>query len=196
MSGETLGGAYFRTIYAENPDPWRFATSPYEQDKYQKTLSALSKPRYANAFEIGCSIGVLTRMLADRCDRLLAVDIASTPLIAARQRCLDVPGVSFAEMAVPTQWPSDQFDLIILSEVVYYLSRSDVALLSERIRRSLKPGGDLLLVHWTGPTNYPLTGDEAAELLLEAAKSILEDIRREKFEGFRLDIARRSELSA
>jgi chemotaxis methyl-accepting protein methylase len=109
---------------------------------------------------------------------------------------LDVPGVSFAEMAVPTQWPSDQFDLIILSEVVYYLSRSDVALLSEGIRRSLKPGGDLLLVHWTGPTNYPLTGDEAAELLLEAAKSLLEDIRREKFEGFRLDIARRSELSA
>jgi cyclopropane fatty-acyl-phospholipid synthase-like methyltransferase len=196
MSADTFNGEYFRALYARDPDPWRFATSAYEQDKYQKTLSALSKARYADAFEVGCSIGVLTRMLADRCDRLLAVDVASAPLVEARRRCLDVPWASFAEMAVPEEWPSRRFDLIVLSEVVYYLSRGDVLRLSDRIRASFNEGGDLLLVHWTGPTNYPLTGDEAAECLLENTKSMFEDIRGQKFEGFRLDIARRANLSA
>jgi cyclopropane fatty-acyl-phospholipid synthase-like methyltransferase len=196
MSAETFGGDYFRNLYAGNPDPWRFATSAYEQDKYQKTLNALSKERYARAFEVGCSIGVLTRMLADRCESLLAVDIASAPLIEARRRCSDAVGVSFAEMATPGDWPSGQFDLIVLSEVVYYLGREDVLHLCDRIKGSLKPGGDLLLVHWTGATNYPLSGDEATELLLKDLEGIFENVRREKFERFRLDIARRAELSA
>ena len=49
--------------------------------------------------------------------------------------------VRFEQMFVPEQWPNGAFDLIVLSEVVYYLSREDVGRLARRVRASLAPGG-------------------------------------------------------
>src|ERR1035437_6349846 len=55
---------YFRNMYAANNDPWNFETSLYERRKYALTLDTLTKERYHNAFEPGCSIGVLSELLA------------------------------------------------------------------------------------------------------------------------------------
>src|SRR5919202_1295945 len=96
---------YFEEIYARDPDPWNFTTSAYERAKYEATMTALPKPRYARGFEVGCSIGVLTRMLAARCDELLSVDAAETPLQEARKRCADLAEVRFARMRLPDEAP-------------------------------------------------------------------------------------------
>ena len=69
----SLPAGYFEALYAAAPDPWDFEGSDYERGKYAATLAALPQPRYARALEVGCSIGVLTALLAPRCDRLLAV---------------------------------------------------------------------------------------------------------------------------
>ena len=130
---QTLRPEYFDTLYAADPDPWKFATSPYERGKYTLTLNAMPKPRYRSALEVGCSIGVLTRSLASRCDAVVAIDAAQTPLVEARRRCADLPGVRFEHMFVPEQWPDGAFELILLSEVIYYLSRNDVARLAARV---------------------------------------------------------------
>ncbi len=98
---QTLGADYFQRLYAADPDPWGFATSAYERAKYDATLAALPRARYRAAFEIGCSIGVLTRELAARSGRLLAVDLLPQVLERARARCRGLDHVSFARMAVP-----------------------------------------------------------------------------------------------
>ena len=157
----SLKPEYFDAIYTADPDPWNFTDSPYEQAKYALTLNAMPKPRYRSALEVGCSIGVLTRLLASRCDAVVGIDAARTPLVQAKRRCADLPGVRFKQIFVPEQWPDGEFELILLSEVVYYLSREDVGRLAARVTRSLPAGGSVLLVHWTGPTDYPHTGDEA-----------------------------------
>jgi hypothetical protein len=41
----TLGPAYFDNVYAADSDPWKFASSAYERDKYAATLAAFPKPR-------------------------------------------------------------------------------------------------------------------------------------------------------
>ena len=115
----------------------------------------MPKPRYRSALEVGCSIGVLTRSLASRCDTLLAIDAAQTPLVEARRRCADLPSVRFEHMFVPEQWPSGDFELILLSEVVYYFSREDVGRLAARVANSVAKGGSVILVHWTGPRIIP-----------------------------------------
>src|SRR5580698_8192362 len=157
--GQTLRPEYFDALYTADPDPWKFAASPYERGKYEITLDAMPKPRYRSALEVGCSIGVLTRLLASRCDAVLAIDAAPAPLVEATRRCADLPGVRFEQMFVPEQWPDGVFDLILLSEVAYYLNREDVARLAAKVTRSLAPGGSVILVHWTGPTDYPLSAD-------------------------------------
>src|ERR1700761_3998891 len=94
---------YFDRLYADDPDPWNFASSEYEREKYAATIAALPPGRFARALEVGCSIGVLTRLLAVRCEALLAVDVAESALLQAEERCSDQPWVTFARMAVPAE---------------------------------------------------------------------------------------------
>src|SRR5271170_2807024 len=131
--GQTLRPEYFDALYMADPDPWKFAASPYERGKYELTLDALPKPRYRSALEVGCSIGVLTRSLTSRCDALVAIDAAQTALVEARRRCADLPGVRFEHMFVPEQWPDGDFELILLSEIIYYLNPEDVGRLAARV---------------------------------------------------------------
>jgi trans-aconitate methyltransferase len=188
----TLKPDHFDALYAANPDPWNFAASPYERAKYTLTLDAIPKSRSPSALEVGCSIGVLTRLLASRCDSLLAVDAAQAPLVEARRRCADLPGVRFEQMFVPEQWPGGVFDLILLSEVVYYLSREDVGRLATSVTHSLAPVGSVILVHWTGSTDYPLSGDEAVALFIERLGSACVVERTDRYAEFRLDVLSRA----
>ena len=152
---------YFDRVYAAKADPWDFETSAYEAAKYDATLQALPADRYGRALEIGCSIGVLTRRLAERCDHLLAVDVSEAALDAARRRCADRPQVEFARMQIPDVYPDARFDLVLVSEVGYYWSRPDLRRALDAIVSSLEPEGSLVLVHWTAPVHdYPLRGDD------------------------------------
>jgi cyclopropane fatty-acyl-phospholipid synthase-like methyltransferase len=188
---ETLRPEYFEALYNTAADPWKFATSPYEQAKYSLTLNAMPRPRYRSALEVGCSIGVLTRSLASRCDAVVAIDVAEAPLVEARRRCADLPSVCFEQMFVPNEWPDGVFELILLSEIVYYLSREDVGRLAARVTRSLPKGGSVILVHWTGGTDYPLSGDAAAALFIERMGSICVVDRADRYREFRLDVLSR-----
>jgi SAM-dependent methyltransferase len=158
----TLPASYFEDLYRNDPDPWRFASSAYEHRKYAATLAVL-RPSYAAALEIGCSIGMLTSMLAKSCRSLLAVDAALQPLAEARRRCHGLANVRFAQMILPQERPRGQFDLVVLSEVLYYFDALDLESVATAVQESLRPNADIVLVHWTGPTNYPLSGDDAAE---------------------------------
>lgn len=184
----TASPEHFDRLYAADPDPWKFATSEYERDKYAATLEALPSAHYARAFEVGCSIGVLTRQLAARCAAILAVDVAQAALDLAKARCEGLDHVEFARMAVPANWPMGRFDLILFSEVLYYLDnagRADAARLS---LSSLEPGGTLLLVNWHGPTDGFCTGDAAAEEMIAACAPMLRPIIQHRAERYRLDV--------
>ncbi len=185
---DSLPPAYFEAKYAEKLDYWDFETSAYEAAKYAHTLRALPRLRYGAGFEIGCSIGVLTESLAERCDRLLAVDVAEKALAVARARC---PQVRVERMRFPRERPvGEQFDLIVVSEVGYYWSTEELAEAQRVLLALLETGGDLLLVHWTSAaTDYPLTGDEVHESF--RACRDLESMMSETCDRYRLDLFRR-----
>ena len=183
----SIPARYFDDLYAGEHDPWEFETSAYEQAKYDATLAALPRPRYRRGLEIGCSIGVLTARLAGRCASLLAIDVSKKALDAARMRCRTLPNVALENISVPAEWPAGSFDLIVLSEVVYYLDAGDVSRLADRVRASVEPGGHAILVHWTGTTDYPLSGDDAAELFMTALGRSARRIRQQRTPAYRLD---------
>ena len=187
----TLPPEYFDHVYHANRDPWNFESSPYEQAKYAATLAALPRPHYAEAFEIGCSLGVLTAQLALRCGHLLAVDVSEAALAQARARCAALPQVEIRLMRVPEEFPPRLFDLILLSEVGYYWSPADLARAAEQLIAALKPGGQLLLVHWTPPVDdYPLTGDDVHQFFLAKAgpNGPLRHLAGQRHDTYRLDL--------
>ena len=189
------GADHFQRLYDVDPDPWRFGSREYERTKYQRTIASLGGCRFRSGFEAGCSVGVLTRMLAARCDTLLAVDIVETPLRAAHSACADQSWVRFAQMQIPGQWPTATFDLIVLSEVLYFLSPADVARAADRVIDTLEPGGIVLLVNWRGRSDDPCTGDEAAEIFISHALRALSLETHYHEPAYRLDALRRIGLT-
>lgn len=157
--------SYFDAIYAESSDPWNFETSPYELRKFEMTVAALPRARYANVFEPGCSIGVLSEMLARRCQHLLATDIVPSALIRATERLKGWPHVRIEERAIPHEWPSGTFDLIVLSEIAYYFDEATLGDIVRRVVGSTSLGAHVVGVHWRGETDYPLSGDRSHELI-------------------------------
>lgn len=191
MSADTsLPPDYFERMFAENGDPWQFETSPYEAAKYDVTLAALSGRKYEKAFEVGCANGVLTKRLAPSCRSLRAIDVSASALALAQARCDGMSNVIFLQMNFPEQRPDGAFDLIVMSEVVYYWSASDIAIAGDYVRAQLRPGGDLMMVHWIGETDYPQSGDDAVRLMRDALPSF-DIMRSDRHDKFRLDLWRR-----
>lgn len=190
----SLPPEYFDRIYAENADPWGFETRSYEHEKYRATLAALPRDRYRSAFEIGCSIGVLTEQLAHRCASLLAVDVAESALERARERCRALDWVRFERMQVPDEFPDEMFNLILLSEVGYYWSPEDLERVRHCVVEHLVPGGHLLLVHWTPfVEDYPLTGDQVHTHFLRSAGPSLRHRAGHREDLYRLDLFERTD---
>ncbi len=170
----TLPEDYFHDVYAGSADPWGFTDRWYEQRKRALTLAALPDRHYATAFEPGCSIGVLTQVLAGRCDSLLATDVSPAALTEARVRLADVPHVRLEQRALPQGWPKGSFDLVVLSELLYYLGDEDLRATARRAVEAVAPGGTLLSVHWRHPVaDYPQTGDAAQQAVVDAARGAL-----------------------
>ena len=117
MMDQSVAPEFFDRLYAEVADPWNYEGSGYERRKYTATLAALPRRKYRRGLEVGCSIGVLTHMLAMRCRMLLALDASAISLERARRRCGGARGVHFQRVRAPREWPSTRFDLIVLSEV-------------------------------------------------------------------------------
>jgi SAM-dependent methyltransferase len=186
-----LNADYFESLYRERPDPWGFASSAYEAAKYAQTLAALGDERAARALEMGCSIGVFTRALAPLCDALVATELSATALDEARRRCADRPNVVFRLAQRVTDGIDGRFDLMVLSEVVYYWDDADLDAVAEAIARSLLPHGRLLLVHWLGETDYPRSGDDAVNALAARLEGLFDAEREVRSESYRLDLWRR-----
>lgn len=162
----TVDGGYFDDMYAASADPWGMASRWYERRKYAVTVAMLPRQRYRDAFEPGCSIGVLSKLLARRCDRLLCCDAAEAAVRSATHRTADRPGVRVERRRIPDQWPPGDFDLIVLSEVLYYFDDRDLRRVLDLAIGALRRGGTLAAVHWRHPVpEYPRTGDDVHHVL-------------------------------
>jgi SAM-dependent methyltransferase len=177
----------FEARYRVDPDPWDYARSEYEQGKYSKTIGALSRARYAHAFEPACSVGELTARLAQHCDHLLATDVSPTAVELARDRCAEFQNVRIEceDLLTPLR-ENDSFDLLVLSEVGYYFEREELSKIAVRLGNSLVRSGELVAVHWLGHSpDHVLHGDEVHSVLLQTLP--LKHTRTERHPGFRLD---------
>ncbi|HEY0295404.1 MAG TPA: class I SAM-dependent methyltransferase, partial [Bordetella sp.] len=148
--------SHFDALYQASADPWSVTTAWYERRKRATLMAALPRERYRHALELGCGNGATTRLLAERCDAVRAVD--SSPAAVARcAHAVAAGGFTNVQLDVcrlPDTWPLQQgepVDLIVVSELAYYFTDADLDRLLSRCRQALAQDGDWLMCHYTRP---------------------------------------------
>ena len=160
-------------MYSADPDPWSFATSPYEQHRYDRTIGALPQLHYRRCFEPGCSVGVLTARLAAHADEVQAQDPSPAAIAEARRRLRDASNVTLRVGAVPEVWPSGTFDLVVCSELGYYFTEPALERLVTKMHSDLEVGGDLVAVHWLGrSSDHLLHGSTVHETITTVMRAV------------------------
>ena len=160
--------ADFESRYRGDPDPWGYLNSDYERDKYAATLAACGEGPFADALELGASIGVFSALLAPRCERLTTIDAAPTAVAAARERLTTAGHVRVIRGRIPDAIPSRRFDLVVASEILYYLDAGELTATLARLESCMAPRARLVAVHWrpAGPER-PLDADQVHRTLRE-----------------------------
>ncbi len=170
LTGTATPDAYFEERWALGDDPWEHGSRWYETRKYDLTAAALPRPMYRRSFEPGCGAGFLTQRLAERSTDHLAMERHPRGVRTTTERCRHLASVTVTEGCIPSDWPDGRFDLIVLSEVLYYLADDELAEVLGRAHVALAPGGDLVAVHYRAVVDeHVRTGDEVHHRLTTSA---------------------------
>lgn len=161
---------FFDAMYRSAPDgdPWSFRTDRAERARFDHLASLAGARRVRRALEPGCSTGELTGRLARCCDRVIALDVAPSAVDAARTHVAGIGDVELRVGRVPDDLgPADvDLDLIVLSEVAYYVGPEELAAWVRSLHGRCAPDARWLLCHWTGTSvDHRLGGAQAHAVL-------------------------------
>ncbi|QOW24426.1 class I SAM-dependent methyltransferase [Lysobacter sp. H23M47] len=157
--------AYFDEMHRSD-DPWGFRSRWYEERKRNLLLAMLPARRYQRGWEVGCSTGELSARLAERCDRLLASDGSDAAVALAAHRLQAHANAEVMRLTQPEEWPPGRFDLIVFSEVGYFLGHDELRRTVARFAGSLAGSGVLIAGHWRRSfAEATMTGDEVHRIL-------------------------------
>jgi LmbE family N-acetylglucosaminyl deacetylase len=153
----------FDAMYRDGDhDPWQLDTSFYERRRHQLVLAVLGRERYDNVLDIGCATGQHSIALRTRANRVTGLDASASALAVAFARGAGDTGLHWRHGTAPHDIPAERFDLIVLSEVAYFLDGPDLLSTLRTVRRALRPGGEIVLADWRYPTgDIPLDGPTA-----------------------------------
>ncbi len=146
-----MGVPDFEALYQEQPDPWQVGSSFYERRKLDLVLAALSRPHFGSAWDPACGTGHLAARLASRCDSVLATDLVPAALRLTGATCAGHDNVRLQQWAFPQDGdpePATPFDLLVLSEFLYYLDAAERAAVGPLIDRVTAAQAEVLAVHW------------------------------------------------
>lgn len=164
---------HFEALYRASDDPWQVRSAWYERRKRELLLACLGQARYDHALEAGCGSGDMTLRLAGRCRQVTAVDLSKTAVSLCREQAQahQALGVQALALRLPDEWPAvppGGFDLMVISEMAYYLDDAALARFLARIGASLRPGAELIACHWRGPFSDRLQPTDTLHAALAA----------------------------
>ena len=183
-----MAGRDLEQISQADADRWSYDSSPYPT--VVATLEGCGPGPFVSALELGGAIGVFTELLAPRCERLTRIDVAATAAAMARRRLAEFPGVDVVRGSIPDAIPDREYDLVVASEILYYLPAEDFERTLAVIRARLMPGGRLVAVHWRiDESERPLMAGEVHARLRD--DPWLESLHAEQAADHLLDVLER-----
>jgi len=113
-------------------------------DHYHDFLLQHLPSNCLDALEIGCGTGSLARRLAERSERVLALDLSQEMIRLARERSAQFANINFQLADVlESQLPDESFDCIASIATLHHLPFPEML---TKMKAALKPGGVLLVL--------------------------------------------------
>ncbi|MGV7219508.1 nodulation methyltransferase NodS [Bradyrhizobium sp. UFLA05-112] len=166
-------------------DPWRLDGNPFERERHTHMLRlSLSNGFIANGLEVGCAAGAFTEKLAPHCERLTVVDVVPRAIGRASQRTKRWSHITWIVSDIQRFSRTDQFDLIVVAEVLYYLR--DVAEMRTAIGnlvRMLAPDGHLVFGSARDDTCRGWGHAAGAETIIAMLNETLVEVERVQCRG-------------
>lgn len=152
--------------FFDEGDPFGFDVHPEEQLKFDRTLEVCGDGPLGRVLELGCAVGTFTEVLAPRATDVLAIDVSQSAVDQVLRRLDGQDHVRAVAMAIPDEFPDETFDLVIASDVLYYLPVPVLQRCVDRIEESLAPGGTFVSVHYVPRMGSVLNGEEAHDVII------------------------------
>jgi|WetSurMetagenome_2_1015567.scaffolds.fasta_scaffold239544_1 2-polyprenyl-3-methyl-5-hydroxy-6-metoxy-1,4-benzoquinol methylase len=137
----------FEDIYSVE-DPWKLS-SKQEQFRYKLTLNYIKKNFQKpglKVLELGCSEGNFTEFLGKEGNKVTAVDISETAIERAKKKNIqNTEFISGDMIEYIVSHVIDKFDLILLMECIYYLSKENKIILLELLHKKMNPDAKVLV---------------------------------------------------
>lgn len=137
----------FEALFQTDPDPWDYESSRFEAHKRKVLLNHIGLRSRGRVLELACANGVTTQALMRCALRTTALDASATALSQAETRLKDADRLRLMHAKLPGGMPRELFDLIVVSEIVYYLRRDAYTRLAMEILSRIAPGGRVLVLH-------------------------------------------------
>jgi SAM-dependent methyltransferase len=158
-------------------DPWDIRASSYEQGKMMQQFVLVNDRTYSRVLDVGCGAGDFTSLLAKISTEVVALERSSGAVRQARKNLKTSPNVSLVSENIRTYaLPASHFDLIVLGEVLYYLSYvsgdrrlgkqsglNSLLPLIQKLRESLTPGGRILMTNYFSADRGAMTRADGAD---------------------------------
>ena len=123
-----------------------------QNDLYHNFLLRHLGPECRTALEIGCGRGELSRRLAEKSERVLALDLSPEMIRIAREQSTHFSNIDFQIADIlKYDLPPEAFDCIATVATLHHLPLRESFL---RMKAALKPGGVLLVLDLFEPIKW------------------------------------------
>lgn len=159
----------FDALYRRDPDPFSVRTSWYERRKLALVLATLAQARYLRVWDPACGTGDLALALSARCGHVLASDLSARAVELSAELLAGAPNVLVAIHRLPAAPPDPPYDLLAVTEVLYYLPDQDRLACYRMLAAASGAGAELVTVHWRHlPHDAYLSGEAVTRELGDA----------------------------
>ncbi|ACF14311.1 Methyltransferase type 12 [Chloroherpeton thalassium ATCC 35110] len=138
--------AVFNWFYKFSSDPFDLEKSDYEAHKFALVAKCVQEIHVKNALDIGCGTGVLTEKISHFCTHILGIDFSTEAIETAKNRCAGQSNIRFLAADIRAFQPPETYDLVLCSEVLYYVGEPDLEKFLGLLHVALSENGRLIVV--------------------------------------------------
>ena len=145
----------FERKYSFAPDPWEVTSHSSYYEELRRFICQSRTNRWNKALDCGCGEGHFTSQLTDLCGEVHGVDVSRTAIDRARKQYsdgfwhnTDVRNIKDLD------FPAGNFDLIVCSQLLYYLAWSEASAFLTSLETLLSPDGVLCVAAYCPGGEY------------------------------------------